>query len=195
MKIINIVAILTISMFLIGCSTETMETTSVESEDNEDTETTSVETESSDLMEEMEKISDAVESGKPTKCVITYSNPEMEDSMNIVYYIKGEDLRMETSMQGMSSIAIIKDEIAYTQVNEMMGDTDCDWMSIDPEETEGTEGDYEEADFDYTQYEDDSTYNVKCTPDSFGNEKFDVTGKVCSMEDMMNDLMVGMNMG
>lgn len=130
-------------------------------------------------MDAFKTMSEAVESGKPTKCTITYSSPDMEDSMEITYYIKGKNMMVESSVQGMDSVFIVKDEVAYTK--PLMTDSDCDWMSVDT--SEGEESEQEEI--DYTQYQDDSTYNIECSPESFTDSKFDVTGKVCSMEDLM----------
>ena len=183
-----------ITMFLIGCSSETIDDTEDETKATEKEEVK--EDSKEDMMESFKTMSDAIESGKPTKCTISYSNPEMEESMNIVYWLKGEDMRMETTMEGMSSVVVVKDEMAYTQANSMMGDTDCDWMSLDMSETTEEEGPSEygsEEDFDYAQYEDDSTYSVECSPESFSNSKFDISGKVCSMEDLMEEMMAGFN--
>ena len=48
--------------------------------------------------------------------------------------------------------------------------------------------DYED-DFDYTEYDDNNMYNVECKEESFSDKKFDVQGKVCSMEDMMDNML------
>lgn len=140
-----------------------------------------------------ETMADAIASGKSVKCTIGSSDGT--DSVETVYWIKGENMRGEVNINGEVQTFIEADGIMYTSA-DMFGESDCDWLSspIDEEEEDGEDilgEDYE--DFDYEQYEDNAMYAVDCQRESFGDEKFKVSGKVCDMEDYFAEMMGGMD--
>lgn len=141
--------------------------------------------------EAFETMSDAIASGKSVKC--TVSSSDGAETMEAVYWIKGEDMRGEMKFDGQQSVFVQKDGVMYTSA-EMFGAADCDWLSMDMtaegEEPEAVLGD-DYQDFDYEQYEDNAMYQVQCERAMFGNEKFEIKGKVCSMEEIFSAMMGG----
>jgi len=170
-KIISLVAIVVVSALLSACGG-------------------GGETISGDTMENIEKISKAIESGKSMKCSVEVKAEAAGAAMNMAYWIKGTDMRVESEISGMSQVIIQKDDTIYTAANGLYGmDSKCDWFSIEAEDEEApTET------VDYEAFENDPNYSVKCSTESFGDEKFAVSGEICNMSDMMNSMMEGFNL-
>ncbi len=136
-------------------------------------------------------IGDAIASGKSVKCTVSYTGGS-EDMENI-YWIKGDNMRGETSIGGQERVFIKKDNVFYTMAD--FNESNCDWISTDmseadgSEESESVEDDF--SDFDYKQYDNNSMFRVQCERESFGDDKFEVEGEVCTMEEIFSGMMNG----
>ena len=147
-----------------------------------------------ETIESLEKISEAIESGESMKSTIKMSGEELGVPMNMAYWIKGNDIRVESEVNGMAQTMIQKDEITYMNPQNIYGkDSDCNWISINTSENKEELEDEADFDYDYEKFENDPAYTIKCSPESFGSEKFAVSGKVCTMDDMVKDMMGDFN--
>ncbi|MFH1433274.1 MAG: hypothetical protein ABIG32_00040 [Candidatus Uhrbacteria bacterium] len=136
-----------------------------------------------------ETIADAIAAGKSVKCEI--SSTDGTDTMDSIYWIKGDDMRADITINGETSTVVQVDNKVYTQAS-MFGESDCDWLVTElDEEEEGSNDvlgeDYQ--DFDYEMYENNEMYAMQCDRQSFGKEKFEVDGKVCNIEDIFGGMM------
>ncbi len=167
-KYLSFIALAVVSVLLIGCGG------------------------TSGTIDSFEKISKAIESGKSMKCVISMADANAGIPMDMVYWVKGKDMRIESTVQGMSNTMVQKGDTSYMRPQAMFGGkSDCDWVSIDDSDEDYDDS---EEDFDFELYDNDPIYNVKCFAESFGADKFDVSGKVCTMEEMMGAMMGGFGM-
>ena len=136
---------------------------------------------------DLEKIGKAMEAGKAMRCTVEAASEDMP-AVNMVYYIDGENIRVESSFKGNKSIAIQKGKDSFVQGGGIMGD--CDWIKVTEDESSEEVG---TADFDYKKYEADPMYNMICDFGDVDSENFKTDGKTCGTEDMMQGMMQGMN--
>ncbi len=184
-KLISTICIIIVSIFLTGCSGGNNKVTENKVNENKAKE--------SNMIENYEKISKAIESGKPMKCKIVYSGEETGVPANMMYWVKGEDMRIEMKMGEIEQVVIQKKDTTYMSPQSMYGaDSDCDWISM-KEEYDNEDEDEEDMSLDYEEFDEDPLYTIKCTPESFGSDKLKVSGKICSMEDIMSAMMGGIN--
>ena len=179
-KYFYIAAVFTLTAMFSGCSSVTDTGNVVEVESGMDSE---------DTMKELEKMSEIVESGKPAICLIKSTIEGQTTELS--YWFKEGNIRMEGAfMPGQNMIYIERDNTSYMEPQAMFGqsDTDCDWVSMEDEDDETDEyemEDEEDMDFDFEQFEDNMDYEVVCRYESFGDDVFETSGKVCSMEEYM----------
>lgn len=141
-----------------------------------------------------DKISKAIESGKSVICTISMASEELETPMDMQYWVKGDDMRIEAKINGMDSVVVEKGSMSYMVPQAMFGGTsDCDWMAMDNSDDYNEESD-DEDDYGIEQYENDPAYDIKCVVKSFGNDIFDTPGKVCTEDDIMKNMMGGFGM-
>jgi len=141
--------------------------------------------------DDLETIGKAMEAGKSMKCNVSMTD-ENAPAMNMIYYVDGDNVRVESSFNGQSMIAIQKGKDSYMEPSSMMGETDCDWLVMTQEE------EVEEAgapDFDYKQFEADPNYKMECTFGSVDSKLFETSGKTCTTEEVMQGMMGGMDLG
>lgn len=140
---------------------------------------------------DMETIGKAMEAGKSMKCNVTMTD-ENAPVMNMIYYVDGDNVRVESSAMGQKTIAIQKGDDSYMQPMQMMGNTDCKWMVVS-----GAQEDLEEnVDFNYEKYEADPNYKMECTFGRVDGSLFKTEGKTCTMEEMMGGMdLGGMDLG
>lgn len=138
---------------------------------------------------DMETIGKAMEAGTAMKCVVTTADESLP-AAEIVYYVDGKNVRVESSFNGQSMIAILKDDVSYMQ--PMMQAGDCDWITMEDGEEDEQMGD---ADFDYEKYEADPMYEMICDFGSVDASNFEISGKVCTTEEMMQEMMGGIDLG
>lgn len=143
--------------------------------------------------------------GTPIKCTVTVT--DREETMTATMYLKGQNIRYETPVStGAGAIenvvTILKGKTAYTGMGQMMGtiggDSQCDWISIDTSEV-AAQGDVEtyqnQGGLTPEELEQLPPASFSCNPDAFGDEKFDTPGKVCSMDELLGELMSGSGLG
>lgn len=146
------------------------------------------------MEENIKTMSKAVESGKPVKCTVIANDESMPEAINLTYWIKGQNMRMETIAQGQQQAVVIKDEVAHIKVDStLFGSSTCDWLTIQQgieDETEETPFQFDNAtpDYDYKEFENNENYSINCEEENFGDEKFEVEGSICSMEDLMGGM-------
>ena len=192
-KYLLLIILIIFSLAIVGCGSEMNDNTNMNNnEQTTSSKDVSAKGETMDDETAFAKISDAIKSKKSVKC--TVSVIDGEDSMDITYWLKGEDMKTITSFGGKEQVFIQKDEVFYMPATSYGADSDCDWISItqpDEDDEEYDEGEYDEyeSNMDYEAYEDDSSYKVSCTPSAFGSSMFDTPGKVCNMKDMMQEMM------
>jgi len=133
-------------------------------------------------------------SAQPIYCTVDYTEGDFTGSSKM--WIKGDMLRVETS----SMTAGTTDEYMMTMIST--GDTtyimnvdggyavpstggDCDWISINVKELEACmpAGDEPEEmdEYDFESSYDEAPSSFHCEVGTFGEEKFQTTGKVCDL--------------
>jgi len=202
MKYLLLIIIIIFSIAIVGCDSEMNNNTNMNTkmDDNEQTTSSkdvSAKGETMDDESAFSKISDAIKSKKAVKCTISMTDGE--DSMDMTYWLKDDNMKTMTSVGGKEQIFIQKDDEFYMPASSYGVDSDCDWIKLeghDEEDYDDDESEYDEyeSNMDYESYEDNSAYKVSCTPSAFGNSMFDTPGKVCSMKDIMGAMMEGFNM-
>lgn len=174
-KLFYITSVLVVGILLSGCSSAPG--ASVEINDDMG---------KAETVKELEKMSEIIESGKPAKCLVK-STIEGE-AANLTYWFKDGKFRMEGSfMPGQNMLFIEKDETSYMEPSMLGGmETDCEWITSESlQEDDSYDAEDEDMDFDYEQFEDNTDYEVICDYVPFGDEKFDTSGKTCTMEEVM----------
>jgi len=125
--------------------------------------------------------------GTPVKCTYT------QDTATSEMYIKGNKLYVETTMEGYEGTIemIMKDNKTYMKLNDelkssMPGAEECDWFMYDlatmtdSSAAPGSADTYDTPDF---------TIDSNCVIDTFGDEKFETTGKVCDYTELLNSMI------
>jgi len=138
--------------------------------------------------DDLKTIGKAMEAGKSMKCDISMAD-ENAPTMNMIYYVDGDNIRVESSAMGQKTIAIQKKDDTYMQPMQMIGDTDCKWMVISHTEEDMEE--MENIDFDYEKYEADPNYKMECTFGSVDGSLFKTEGKTCTMDELMGGMDFG----
>jgi len=142
--------------------------------------------------DDLETIGKAMEAGKSMKCNVSMTD-ENAPAMNMIYYVDGDNVRVESSFNGQSFIAIQKGKDSYMEPSSIMGETDCDWLVMTEEE--GGSEEMEDVDFDYKKFEADPNYKMECTLGSVDSKHFETSGKTCTTEEVMQGMMGGMDLG
>jgi hypothetical protein len=144
---------------------------------------------------DLEEIGKAMEKGESMRCSITMNDETIpaDMTMDIIYYIDGENVRVESTFNGEETIAIQKGDTSYVKPNQMMGDTDCEWIVMSDEEEES--GEVETVEFNYSTYEADPMYEVVCEEYNVKDSQFDTDGNTCTMDEMIEGMMGGMDLG
>jgi hypothetical protein len=120
-----------------------------------------------------------VKSDTPIKCEIETS--DAGTVKNEVLYIKGNQIRVEALVPGTSQTRlefIMKGTDVYVPQIES---PDCDWLNISPKND--TTGNAPAS--DALKGFEAPPMNYSCNADVFGDEKFDISGKICNFWDMM----------
>ncbi|MBN2087840.1 hypothetical protein JW758_05855 [Candidatus Peregrinibacteria bacterium] len=146
---------------------------------------------STESITELEDIGKAIENGTSMICTIEASEENAPAIANMIYYIDGENIRVESEFNGEKMIAIQRGDESFVNPNSMMGETDCDWIVTSEEE----EGVSDAPDFDYEQYQENPMYKMVCTKGKVDSAMFDTSGKKCTTDDLMQGVMNGMNLG
>lgn len=144
---------------------------------------------------------------QPVKCTFEYNNKDSPDeSYSGVVYMKGDNTRLEITFKvegkDMTMVQITKGDTLYinadTLIKEMYGEEqadelDCEWIKF----TSASEYQGNEAVTDYDDIEEEvhnptQPENVKyhCEVGTFGDDKFEIKGKVCSFDQLLG--MTGM---
>ena len=140
-----------------------------------------------------EEIGKAMEVGTPMKCIVKMVDETAPAQADMVYYVDGDNTRSEIMLNGKLIIAIQKGDTSFMDPSSIMGDSDCNWLtSTDEDESD----EIEDVDFDYELFESDPMYDMTCTFGKVDSKQFETKGKVCNMEEMMQQMMNGgMNLG
>ncbi|MFH1447602.1 MAG: hypothetical protein ABIG39_01955 [Candidatus Micrarchaeota archaeon] len=123
--------------------------------------------------------------GLSVPVVCTIATEEPYGKLDAVAYMKGGSFRYEatiTTSEGTQEITLVyKDNAYYTSVpKEIQGQTDCKWIVIESSNS-GTGTQAMTAD----DLKNMRKTDYSCAPGVFGNEKFEVSGKTCTLQDMM----------
>ncbi len=136
--------------------------------------------------------------GVPLECDTSVSYEGTATMSKI--YMKGELVRIETPISDSQStcddlVYITKDNAAYMGCEDgsIFGDVesfaDCNWLEFS--DVEGSAAGDDEHGYSYQVTTPDlkSTAEVSCKPWIYDPSKFDTPGKVCNMEDMMEQMI------
>jgi hypothetical protein len=133
--------------------------------------------------------------GIPVECEIMNLSGYVDTVGYPKIYIKGRNVRAEVTFgyegQQFTALNMIKDGEIYMRVfreffESSLGEfeTDCEWIHIDTGDT-GLEVSPQVTEEALEKLE---AADMECVLGSFGEEKFQTTGKVCSMTEFMQDM-------
>ncbi|MFH0701094.1 MAG: hypothetical protein V2A62_01515 [Candidatus Woesearchaeota archaeon] len=136
---------------------------------------------------EVTKWTDYVASGKSYECNVTITQGEVPLEMKI--YLKGKYVREEMTVEGSPIKIIFKNNLIYSlnEINMDLRDEflkDCDWIIYSTGET--TTKIMSEQFYDISTFEEIGMAKYICKGANFGNEKFDISGKVCDISAMIS---------
>lgn len=131
---------------------------------------------------------DYVASGKPYECDVGLEQGEATP-LEMKIYLKGNSVREEMTVEGVSVKTIFKENRVYTlnEVDVEKRDETlmaCDWLIYGQGDTSGEI--LSEQFYDISFYEEIGLATYTCALANFGNEKFDVPGKVCDVSTLMS---------
>lgn len=125
--------------------------------------------------------------GIPLECNIESTYQGQTTTMKV--YLKGsQEIRNEISTPESESctkmVGILKQGKYYIGCAQGTLFPGCDWLSIDQQTTEsaGATG------YDAPDYSDVPSSKISCLPWVYDASKFTTTGKVCSLDDLMNNI-------
>ena len=114
------------------------------------------------------------------------SEKTSEGIVNYKYWVKSENMRVEVEKNGEKAVAIVKEDGTYFTGKEM-GQTGCDWIMIPKQKYEQQPAQPVEKDYTQPEKVDLSKFNCRVYPVS--DDMFQTPGKVCSLEDIINQYM------
>lgn len=128
--------------------------------------------------------------GQPVKCTFDFTS--QGQTINAIVYVKGNSFREEMTTNGSTITAIMKqnatNNLVYMDSSMMTSQgmqTDCKWILfasvINGSTTAGVPGEYTPTSPESIE----NKVDYKCEPGTFGNEEFDTSGKVCTIEEIM----------
>lgn len=130
-------------------------------------------------------ISEIMGLGVPVVCDITIDNEF--GKLDATLYMKGESFRQDaviTNDEGTQKVTVVySNKKYYTSVPEeyksqMAG---CEWLEVDVPEGNGAS---QATSVEGIKNLPETSYS--CGPGVFGDEKFEVSGKTCTMQDIMS---------
>lgn len=123
--------------------------------------------------------------GKPVQCTIRMTDKRGISSTTTLYLLGGM-MRAETQIENETVVMISKNNVGYIKVDRgIYGDVECDWISISH-----TYANY--SGWSQTISPEDlknmPSTSFECVPAIFGNEKFETQGRVCTFEEIMQQM-------
>ncbi|MBI5228073.1 hypothetical protein HY988_05780 [Candidatus Micrarchaeota archaeon] len=140
--------------------------------------------------------------GVPIQCDVTNTYKGKTTKMRL--YLQGKNaIRIEipnTGAEGScsSSVMIMKDKKVYTSCTGSQVMPGCDWLEIEANESAqggagGSGGSANTGASETPEFTDVPATQFKCDPWVYDSAKLTVTGKVCSLTDILNNIKVGGN--
>ncbi len=134
------------------------------------------------VSKQISNLGEALAQSVPMECTATVTVPEQGVTGTSHYWIKSGNMRMETTTEGQTVVAIVKNEKVYVEVSAMgtiPGELNCAWIVFEPNKTPQ---EYSDISDDYRNPE---GVRVECYPAVFGDEKFATPGRICTMDDLI----------
>ncbi len=138
--------------------------------------------------------------GLPAKC--TMIEESQGETNTVVFYTHGRDkMRFEVPPEGDYPCQTV---VIYNQGNTYIGckegkylDTSCDWFMAgsyeDQQDTSGQTTSQTQMESDYfSTMEDMPRAECYCEPWVPNDSSFEISGKICDQEDLMQEMMAGM---
>jgi hypothetical protein len=117
------------------------------------------------------------------ECTTTYKSEGKTYTNKL--WVKGESIRSEMDTEAGKAVVIMKGKKIYSKITPPIQGMDCVWWLIETNETTSTTA----TQIDTTTVS-DPNLQVVCHPSAFGDDKFEVVGKTCSMEDLMKQYQI-----
>ncbi|MBD3210622.1 hypothetical protein GF318_04550 [Candidatus Micrarchaeota archaeon] len=136
--------------------------------------------------------------GIPVQCDITTTQDG--ETTDVKLYANGEnEIRWESEMEGMEEcgkfVYILKNNKVYfgCEGSKFPPGSTCDWLTMESEAGDGGEpsGDMGGMTVDTPEFEDVPSTQISCLPWIYDSSMFATPGKVCTMEDYMQEAMDG----
>ncbi len=129
--------------------------------------------------------SKAINSEKDYICSVIFYNEIANLEMNSLYWIKKNNLRVETNYNGLKQITIFKDGYIYFKFEEDPSFDSCDWLVIAEAEKSLDVKSYNDL-VDFEEMDNNPTYEISCINEQINEDKFKITGKTCNIDNLMN---------